>query len=235
MPLAVFAHHAADENRVPLRGLGVLRSALLRAFGDICAVMQLCKIQSQRIGYHAEAGEAHRRGAEHRVQRQPKADEAPCGKRNADRIIEKRPKQIFVNVAQRGAAEPDRRRYIRKTALHQNNLGGIDGDIRAGTDGNSRVGTRQGGCIVNSVAHHGDLSAALQRTDCLLFSVRADAGNHLIHARLRPDGARGALIVARNHHNAQPHAAHLAHGCGAFRLNGIRNGNHAEQLFAAQK
>ena len=70
-------------------------------------IPELEQIQPQGVGHHAEAGKAHGRRAEHRIQRQPQGDEHPGGQGYADGVVEKRPEQVFVDVPQGGPAEPD--------------------------------------------------------------------------------------------------------------------------------
>ena len=63
--------------------------------------MDLKKIQPQGICYHAEAGKAHCRSPEHRIQRPAEnGDPHTCGKGDADDVVEKCPEKIFVDIAQ---------------------------------------------------------------------------------------------------------------------------------------
>ena len=83
-----------------------------------------------------------------------------------------------MDVTQRCAAEADRCGNIGQTAVHQDNVGAVDGDIRPRADGDADIRSGQGRCIVDAVAHHGHLSALLETADHALLSVRQHAGNH---------------------------------------------------------
>src|ERR1039457_5144544 len=63
----------------------------------------------------------------------------------------------------------------RQAAAEQHHVGGLKGDIRAARDRNSHVGRRQGGCIVDAVAHHGDNTAGCLGSSYILrFFVREE-------------------------------------------------------------
>ena len=117
----VGAHHAFYGQGLFHSGLLLLSCIFLRCglhkgsgqgrdvFGRVvtlCAV-QVKQVQSQGVTHHAEAGKAHGSCAEHGVQRQPQGDEHTGCQRNADDVIDKRPEQVFVDVAQGSAAQPD--------------------------------------------------------------------------------------------------------------------------------
>ena len=53
-----------------------------------------------------------------------------CCQWNTDYIINKRPEQIFMDIAQGRPAQPDGGRHIQKTALHQHHIRRVNGDIR---------------------------------------------------------------------------------------------------------
>ena len=46
----------------------------------------------------------------------------PCRQRNADTVIEKGPEQILMNILKHLSGKADRRRYIRKSRLHQHHF-----------------------------------------------------------------------------------------------------------------
>lgn len=63
------------------------------------------QIQAEGVRDHAEAGKAHGRRREHRIQRNPgKRHEHARRNRNTDAVIEKRPEQIFMDISQGGPA-----------------------------------------------------------------------------------------------------------------------------------
>ena len=187
-------------------------------------------VQTQRVGYHAEAGQTHGRRAEHGVQRQAQRDKDPCRQRNADGVIEESPEQIFVNVPQGGPAQPDCGGHIAQAALHQHHVRRVDGHIRARTDGNADVGPGQGGRVVDAVAHHGDLALLLQLTNDAFLALGQNACDDLIHARLRADGSGRAFVIAGEHDHMQAHVLQLPNRAGAVLLDHVRHGDHTQQL-----
>ena len=189
------------------------------------------EIQTQRVGDDAEAGQAHGCCGEHGIEL-PAKQWDPYARRqgNADGVVDKGPKQVFVDVAQRRAAQADGRRHIGQTAFHQHHIRRVNGNIRARTDGNADIGAGQGRCVVDAVAHHNDLPFLLQLADHAFLSVGKDACNHLIHAGLCADGSGGAFIIAGEHHHMDAHIPHFGNGLGAVLLNGVRHSNDAAEL-----
>ena len=70
-------------------------------------IVQVKQIQAQGVRDHAEARQAHGRRAEHGAERQAERNEHARRDGDADGVVEKRPEQVLVDVAQRRAAEPD--------------------------------------------------------------------------------------------------------------------------------
>ena len=110
--------------------------------------MQLAQVQPQGVGHHAEAGQAHGCSTELGVQGQAKGDEHTGCKGDADGVVEEGPEQVFVNVAQSGAAQANGGGHVAQAAVHQYHVGGVNGNVSTGTDGNTNVGAGQGGRIV---------------------------------------------------------------------------------------
>ena len=71
----------------------------------VARIAQLEQIQAQGVRDHAEARQAHGRRADHGVERQAERDEHARRDGDADGVVEKRPEQVLVDVAQRRAAE----------------------------------------------------------------------------------------------------------------------------------
>src|SRR5699024_778628 len=130
---------------------------------------------------------------------------------DADGVIEEGPEQVLVDVPQRGAGHADGGGDVRELALHEHDVRGVDGDVRAGADGYAYVGAGQCGRVVDAVADHGDLALLHELADDALLAVGQDAGYDLVHARLGADGLRGALVVAGEHDYADAHVAQLLH------------------------
>ena len=188
------------------------------------------EIETQRVRYDAEARKTHRERAEHRLKR-PAENRDPYarGERDADDIIDERPEKILTNVAQRRAAEPNGGGNVAHAAFHKHNVRGVDGDVRSGADGKTDVRARERRGVVDAVAHHGDLAALAQLSDHGLLAVRKHPGDNGVHAGARADGGGSAGVIAREHHNAKPHALELPDGFGGVGLHNVRHGDHAEK------
>ena len=110
-----------------------------------------------------------------------------------------------MDVPQRCTAETDGCRHICETALHENDVCGVNGNIRSGADGDADICTGQCRGIVDAVSHHGDLALCGKFADDSLFSVREDAGNHVIYASLLADRPGGLFVVAGEHDHLDAH------------------------------
>ena len=104
-------------------------------------------------------------------------------------------------------------------------------DVRARADGDAHVRAGERGRVVDAVADHGDL-AALAAGARITLSLPSGSTPAMtsIHARLRADGARGALVVAGEHDHLDAHIPQLADGLRAVRLDDVRHGDHAERV-----
>ena len=199
--LTVLAHHPLDDQRLP-RSLDP-RGEILRErgfFPDAAVpggVMDPAEILPQGVGDDAEAGQTHGQRAEHGAERPPEdGDPDPGSQGDAEHIVNKRPEQVFLDIPKGGPAQTDGGGHVGEAAVHQNDAGCLDGDIRSRADGDSGVGQGEGGGVVDPVADHGHLSDRFQLPDHVGLSVGEDAGHDLIHAGLPSDGPGGALVVS---------------------------------------
>ena len=199
-----------------------------------CAV-QVKQVQSQGVAHHAEAGKAHGSCAEHGVQRQPQGNEHTGCQRNADDVIDKRPEQVFVDVAQGSAAQPDGGGHVRQLGVHQYHVRSVNGYVRACTDGNAGVSAGQGRGVVDTVTHHSYLAVLLQLPDDGLLALGQHPRDHLVHPGLSADGLGSALVVAGQHHHADAHIPQLPDGLRAILLDGISYRDNAQQTTCAAK
>ena len=153
---------------------------------------------------------------------------------NADGVVEKRPEEVLLDVADDRPAQLHGGGNVQKVAAHQHNVRRLDGDVRARTDGDADVRAREGRRVVDAVADHGDLFAAfLQTSDLALLVLRQHLGHHAVHTDLTADGLGGALVVAREHHDLNAHAGKLGNGLCARGLDDVRHGDEAEKPAAA--
>ena len=200
----------------------------------LCAV-QVKQVQPQSVAHHAEAGKAHGSCAEHGVQRQPQGDKHTGCQRDADDVVDERPEQVFVDVAQGSAAQPDGGGHIRKLGVHQYYVCGVNGYVCACANGNAGVSAGQGRGVVNAVAHHSHLAVLLQLPDDGFLALRQHSGDHLVHPGLSANGLGGALIIAGQHHHPDTHVPQLPDGLRAVLLDGICHRDNAQQTTCATK
>ena len=214
-PDAMVTHHAVNVQGDGLRGgRGNGRGgALLRQQGTFHrsdgrngihgGELRLPAAQPQGVADHAHRGKAHGGGGQHGAQFPAEGGvKHPGGNGDADGIIKECPEKILLDVAQDAAGKLQGGGDIGGVAVHQHDIGGVDGDIGAGTDGDADIGTHQGRGIINAVPHHGDdLALLLQGTDdCFLLlrqHLRDDPGD----TDLRSNGLGGAAVVTGQQQN----------------------------------
>ena len=86
--------------------------------------------------------------------------------------------------------------------MHQHDIGGVDGDIGAGTDGDADIGTHQGRGIIDAVPHHGDdLALLLQGTDDCFLLLRQHLRDDPWDADFLGDGFGCTAVVAGQQQN----------------------------------
>ena len=248
--LAVAAHHPFYFHRLfdrlhrfflSFRCFGHFGCADLRC----CYFLQICfgsdhlifsgaphikQIQPERIGNDTDTAQTHGRSAKHRIQRETKRDKQAGGQRDADSIVEKCPEQILMDISQRGSAQADRCGHIAETALHQHDIGRIDGHIGPGTDRDADIRAGQGRRIIDPIAHHGNFALFLQLTDHVFFAVWQDPGDHFIHAGLAADRLCRAGIISGEHDHTDAHILQFADGLRTVFLDHIGNANDAGKL-----
>ena len=100
--LTVAAHHAS---MVMVFFIAVFLLDFGYFFEMVCAFMivariaQLEQIQAQGVRDHAKARQAHGCRAEHGVERQAERDEHARRDGDANRVVEKRPEQVLLDIA----------------------------------------------------------------------------------------------------------------------------------------
>ena len=134
-----------------------------------------------------------------------------------------------MNVPQCRTAEADGGGDIEKRAFHKHHIRRVDGNVGACADGNAGIGGSEGRCALmpSPTIATGPYFCSC-RTTASLPPGRTPATTSSTPASL-PMASAVRWIIARQHHNADAHAAQLPDGLRAFRLNGVRHGNEAEQ------
>ena len=92
----------------------------------------------------------------------------------------------------------------RRSPLTRVTAGAFDGHVGAGAHRDSHIRRGQRGCVVDAVARHRhDAPCFFNSQNARVFVLGFDAGLHFINAETSGDGARGALVVAGHHDDAQ--------------------------------
>ena len=117
-----------------------------------------------------------------------------------------------------------------EVAGHQDHIPRLDGDVGARADGDSDVGLRQGGSIVDAVA---------DESDSLSFLFQASLRGPSDRAALRPDLDRCRparrwqsavrLMIAGDHGDGQPEVVELLNRLSTSLLERVGNGENGDQ------
>ena len=134
-----------------------------------------------------------------------------------------------MNVPEGRSSKGDCRRNIRKAALHKNNVGAVDCNVRSGSDCDSYIRGSKRGSIVYSVADHCDLSFFFKAADSFFLSFRKNSGNHFINANLLRNCFCGPLVVSGEHYGMDSHVFKTGNRFRAFFLYNVRNGDCSEE------
>ena len=195
----------------------------------------LKELEPQGIGDNAHRAEAHGGSGEHGVELESEGDKQHArSQRDADGVVEEGPEQILLDVADHRAGEFNGGDSVEQVALHQDDVGGFDGDIGAGADGNAHVRSCQGRGIVDAVADHGDLLAlCLELAHFLLLILGENLRYHPVNAGLAADGFGGLLVVAGEHDHINAQLFELRNGLTAGGLHHIRHGDESDDSAAA--
>ena len=183
--------------------------------------------QAQRIRDHAYRAARHGRCRDHGVQHHAREGEHSRRHRDADDVVNERPEQVLFDVAQRRPRKRDGRRHVGKVAFHEYDVGRFDGDVGTGADSDAHIRACERGRIVHAVADHGNRSLFLQVADDFFFSLRQHACDYLVGADALLNGPCRAVVVAREHDRANPHAGKLGESSGASRLRFVGQGDHS--------
>ena len=106
------------------------------------------------------------------------------------------------DVAHGGVRQVERVHESHQRSAHQCHVGGLDGHVGAGADGESDVGSGEGGGVIDAVADHRHrIALRLEFCDFVGLAFRPHAGDHMtfVDTDLACDGACGGRIVSREH------------------------------------
>ena len=95
--------------------------------------------------------------------------------------------QVLVDEPERLAREADQGGQPVKIAVHEGDVGGLDGEVAAeGSHGDAHVACGECGCVVDAVSDHRDAVA--------LFLELADDGQILLFVRLEKSHAQSETV-----------------------------------------
>src|SRR6266576_2884902 len=123
--------------------------------------------EAEGVGDHGNGAEAHCRAGQHRA-KQPAVERVKNtgGDGDANHVVKKSPSEILLDVANRGATQLARAYDSTQIAFEKRDAGVFDGHLRAGTHGDTDIGSRKRGSVVDAVAgHRHDASFFLQAPD----------------------------------------------------------------------
>lgn len=125
---------------------------------------------------------------------------ASGGDGDADDVVEESPEQVLFDVADGGLREFNSSSHIQQIIAHQYDVGRLHSHISACANGNAHIGSCQGRGVVDAIAHHGHLLAALlELADLLLLILRQYLGYHTVYTYLFANGLGGLFMVTGKH------------------------------------
>jgi hypothetical protein len=140
----------------------------------------------------------------------------------------------LVGPACRGDGAPgqrDRGDDAAQVAAHEGDVGGGDGHVGTGADGDADVRAGQCGRIVNAVADHGDhVPGGLQRADLLGLLVRQHLREDVADGDVGGDRLRGGGVVAGEHPHFEAERLQLGDRAGRIGLDGIGHHDQADRF-----
>jgi hypothetical protein len=127
----------------------------------------------------------------------------PAGSR---RRCSRSPTEVLDHLAVGALRQADDGDDVARVVAHEDDVGGLDGDVGAGADGDADIGLGQGGRVVDAVADHRHRRAlGLQLADLGGLVAGEDLGEVLLDPEVLRHPGRDARVVAGQHHG--PHAA----------------------------
>lgn len=97
--------------------------------------------------------EGHRRAGHHRMQVDPPRKEEAHREGNTDQIVDGGPDEVDADLTKDAAREIEAGHDVEEVRLHEDDVGGLHGDVGTGVKGNANVGGRQGRRVIDAVAN----------------------------------------------------------------------------------
>ncbi len=153
---------------------------------------------------------------------------AQHGEGQHDQVVKKRPEKVLPDFGEGRPAEVHGLHDGVQPPPDQDNVAGFDRHIRAGADRQSHLRLRQGGGVVDAVAHHGhDFPLLLQTPHRPGLVRRQHPRDNLLNAHCPRNRPRRALVVARQHHRRHPAGSQRGDRRLTARFDRVGHGNNA--------
>jgi len=118
---------------------------------------------------------------------------------------------------------------IPQIVFYQDDIGGLDGDIRSGSDRDPYIGSRQSGCIVYAVPDHGHFPVLrLNLSNFPFFVLGQHLRDHAISMNPTLNDGSGSFVITGQHDNGEPHRFKLVDGFATGGFDAIGGGNDAD-------
>src|SRR5882762_8407624 len=160
--------------------------------------------QPRCVGNHGDGAEAHRRAGQHGAE-QPTENRIENARRdrNSDHIVEKRERQILLDVSNRGAAEFSCPHDSPQVAFQQSDTRVFNRYVRPRAHRNAHVRSRQCQRVVNSITRHrNNVAFSVQLLDDLAFFLRSDLCLDFFNLQLRGYGLCRFRAISSEHHHS---------------------------------
>ena len=131
-----------------------------------------------------------------------------------------------MDISQCFAAKSYRCGNIRKFALHKNNIGGINCNVRTRTDSHTYIRSCKRRCVIYSVADHKNLALLFEFGNNFFFTVRHNTCNNFVNTCKLSYSLSCSLIVACEHYNLNAHILQFFNCLRTFVFDNIGNGNY---------
>ena len=202
-----------------------------------CSVLWFEEAQAQSVAHNKDGTEAHGEGGDHRIHLQTESGIVASGRnRYADNIIEESPEEVFFDIADGCFAQFNSACNIQQIVFHQNNIGRFHRHICSGANGNSYICSGKGRSVVDAIADHGSLFAALlEAADFLFLILREDFSDDTIHTDLAADSLSGLFVISGEHDDFNPHILQFFNGLTTCRFYYVCHGDDADQFSGSRK
>ena len=167
--------------------------------------------QPVRVEHQAYAGQCHRKSCNHWAE-QPSGEgvEHTCRDRDADDVVSEGPRIVLTDIAHGRVRQVDEFQHAAQIAAHQRDIRRLHGHIRAGADGDAKIGLRQGRGVVDAVADHRNqfvvalvgITLRLQAFNPIRLAIWPNLCDNRIDTDLLGDLAGDLGFVAAEHDGA---------------------------------